>query len=279
MRGKILVVDNLSTDQTEKILKQYASGCLTVLKPDKPLFLGAARNLAIPHVTTKYVAWLDSDDIWGKEFLQNAVEVLEDNSEVVAVCSGAIKIDGEGRVLPRSSQNWFVKTSEIKLEPGDTALSALKNMKACSPWSSYVFRTDTVRSAGGFSEELTYATDLDLIVKCLQFGKCARILKNNISYRVHANQETQAQDPRTIHADYELILKNYISRRENDLRVFQFNQLVNVNRFKIRVKMFLREHKVKDFISAVWILFYPAVFLWILGFLCQKAKLKLALEY
>lgn len=71
---QIIVADDGSSDETVEILKQF---------DDIDYFYqenrgqGAARNLGLKHVKGDYIASLDSDDIWHKDFLTVAVGALE----------------------------------------------------------------------------------------------------------------------------------------------------------------------------------------------------------
>jgi teichuronic acid biosynthesis glycosyltransferase TuaG len=76
-----LIVDDLSSDGTREYLMELAEKDLRI----KPVLLesneGAAyaRNIAIQNATGKYMAFLDSDDLWTCEKLNDQVNFMEFN--------------------------------------------------------------------------------------------------------------------------------------------------------------------------------------------------------
>jgi glycosyltransferase involved in cell wall biosynthesis len=68
---EIIFVDNCSTDKSQEIANLYDSK-IKVFKTDKNIPLGAARNFGIKQCSGRYIAFLDTDDMW----LPNAIEKL-----------------------------------------------------------------------------------------------------------------------------------------------------------------------------------------------------------
>lgn len=60
---EVLVVDDASTDSTPKILQQYGARIRTI-RLEQNQGAAVARNTALEHATGRYIAFLDSDDIW-----------------------------------------------------------------------------------------------------------------------------------------------------------------------------------------------------------------------
>lgn len=71
---QLIIADDGSTDNTEEIVARF-EGVEYYRQENKGQ--AAARNLGLRHVTGDYVASLDSDDIWQKDFLKDAVTALE----------------------------------------------------------------------------------------------------------------------------------------------------------------------------------------------------------
>jgi teichuronic acid biosynthesis glycosyltransferase TuaG len=76
-----IIVDDFSTDGTIEYLENLSSGDSRI----KPIFLEAnqgaayARNLAIQNASGKYIAFLDSDDLWTSNKLSQQIEFMKDN--------------------------------------------------------------------------------------------------------------------------------------------------------------------------------------------------------
>ena len=78
---QLIIVDDCSNEKTKKILKDYLK-----LKKIKIFWMkknrGAAfcRNFAIKKAASKYIAFIDSDDIWKKQKLKNQINFMEKNN-------------------------------------------------------------------------------------------------------------------------------------------------------------------------------------------------------
>lgn len=70
---EVLVVDDASTDRSMEIIKQYAKKDTRIKIFNMPQNSGvsACRNLAISKASGRYIAFLDSDDIWPENKLAN----------------------------------------------------------------------------------------------------------------------------------------------------------------------------------------------------------------
>lgn len=84
---EIIVVDDGSTDNTREIMeeyiKKYSEKIRYLYQENKGVC--AARNKGIKEAEGKYLAFLDQDDIWLREFLQKMVEKIEQGFDWV-VC-------------------------------------------------------------------------------------------------------------------------------------------------------------------------------------------------
>jgi teichuronic acid biosynthesis glycosyltransferase TuaG len=75
---EMLVVDDCSTDATESIIKSFIKDDrrITFYKLEKNSGAGVARNQAIQMAGGRFIAFLDSDDLWKPEKLQKQVEFM-----------------------------------------------------------------------------------------------------------------------------------------------------------------------------------------------------------
>jgi len=79
---ELIVVDDISTDTTVDIIKKISKKDKRVklFILDKKGGAAIARNKAIKEAKGKYVAFLDSDDLWKKEKLKKQVSFMEKNN-------------------------------------------------------------------------------------------------------------------------------------------------------------------------------------------------------
>lgn len=84
-RIEVIVVDDGSTDHTPRVLESYGDRILSIRKENGGV--SSARNLALRAAQGRYVAWLDSDDIWLPEKTALQVALMEAHPEIVLVSS------------------------------------------------------------------------------------------------------------------------------------------------------------------------------------------------
>ncbi|WP_244943914.1 glycosyltransferase family 2 protein [Siminovitchia fortis] len=115
---ELLVIDDCSTDNTEEIVRRYISQDSRVRyhKLDENSGAAVARNKAIDLAKGKYIAFLDSDDIWFPEKLFKQINFMEKNGYNFT-CTSYTKIDEQGNYLnktiksnKRSDYNSILKT-------------------------------------------------------------------------------------------------------------------------------------------------------------------------
>ena len=82
---RIIIVNDCSTDNTKNILNKICTQSIykkKILILNNKINLGQAssRNLALKNVKSKYVAFIDSDDLWRKHKLRNQIKFMKKNN-------------------------------------------------------------------------------------------------------------------------------------------------------------------------------------------------------
>lgn len=79
---EMLVVDDCSVDRTKNIIKDYSirDNRITIIALDENKGVAYARNIAINHARGKYIAFLDSDDLWYPDKLTIQINYMEENN-------------------------------------------------------------------------------------------------------------------------------------------------------------------------------------------------------
>lgn len=100
---ELIVVDDCSTDQTSIIISKYVkkSSRIKYFKLDKNSGAAVARNKAIGIASGKYLAFLDSDDLWVSEKLSKQIAFMEKN-DYGFTCTSYTKINEKGEYLNRT---------------------------------------------------------------------------------------------------------------------------------------------------------------------------------
>lgn len=94
---EILVVDDGSMDNTPTVLSEYGNQ-ITIIRQDNQ-GVSHARNTGLRQVNGEYVAFLDSDDIWGHNKISDQVNTLRQNPQALVCYTWYIYVDERGRFL------------------------------------------------------------------------------------------------------------------------------------------------------------------------------------
>ena len=83
---EMIIVDDMSTDNSKEIIKKYRrlDKRIKYIKNNKNEGAGVSRNVAIKKSKGEYIAFLDSDDLWRENKLQNQIEFMEKNNLVMS---------------------------------------------------------------------------------------------------------------------------------------------------------------------------------------------------
>lgn len=196
---ELIIIDDASTDNTEEIVKQYLTDKrIKYIKVAKCYSIAQVRNSAWPYVSGKYIAILDSDDIWSNDSkLNKQFEFLEKNPGVVLVGSGAIMINVRGEEIDKITEP--VSDTDIK-----------KQFFVKNPFfhSSVMYRFDTLKQLGGYDEKIKYGEDFDLWLRMGKIGQLHNFADTFIKYRVHKDNEPRKHFFESIAGTLKVIKKN-----------------------------------------------------------------------
>jgi len=146
----VTVVNNFSTDHTRDVVREFADQRIEIVDFVNKGVIAASRNLALRKATSKYVAFLDSDDWWHPQKLRRCVERLEQGADLVCHAE-EWKAPDFSRVVRYGPQRRLQYQSLLL---GGNCLST----------SAIVGRTDMFKAVNGFSERPDFITaeDYDL---------------------------------------------------------------------------------------------------------------------
>ena len=166
---ELLVIDDCSTDDTCAIVEKLASrdGRIRLLRNEKNLGAARTRNRGLEQARGRYIAFLDSDDIWDPQKLEKQLALMEKTGADLSCCSYAIINAENEKVRP----DYFV--------PEEISYKALlrENLLGCST----VILTGEIAKKYRFTVDFyheDYVLWLQLVKDGFQAVGCPEILVN-----------------------------------------------------------------------------------------------------
>ena len=105
-RVEVIVVDDGSTDGTQRVLKRRFGSRIRLLRMPCRKGVGAARNAGTRIATGELLAFLDSDDVWLSNKQDTELQLLERFPRADAIVSDSLTlIDGESSETTRFADN------------------------------------------------------------------------------------------------------------------------------------------------------------------------------
>lgn len=83
---EIIIINDCSVDNSENIIKSYCSKYKNIIyyKKSKNEGVAVARNLALDIAKGRYVAFLDSDDLWEKEKVEKQITLMKEKEASIS---------------------------------------------------------------------------------------------------------------------------------------------------------------------------------------------------
>jgi glycosyltransferase involved in cell wall biosynthesis len=146
---EVIVVDDGSTDGTSVGLGRYGPGIRCASWQKKGV--AAARNYGVSLAKGRYVAFLDSDDLWTARKLEIQTAFMEEHSEVQICQTEEIWIRHGRRVNPRARHT----------KPSGDIFRRSLDLCLVSP-SAVMMTKQLFLESGGFDESFPVCEDYDL---------------------------------------------------------------------------------------------------------------------
>jgi glycosyltransferase involved in cell wall biosynthesis len=180
---EIIIYDNASFDNTSHLASNYGDKVRYYLS-DVKLTLGAARNKAVEKATGKYLAFLDSDDIWVPSKLETQFNAMKNCPvEGVGLCgSDAMRVSSD--LTP------ITKYSLGRLRRKHSMMVSL--MHDCFiPMSSTIVSREVCMGLGGFDESFEIIEEWDLWIRIASGFEVIYIDECLVNIRFHSSNTSR----------------------------------------------------------------------------------------
>ena len=172
---EILIIDNHSSDETEKVVNPYLSEKIHLFKIHNNGIIAASRNLGITHSKGEWIAFLDSDDWWSETKLEENLLMIK-QFEADLIYHDLYIVKDKKNI----THNERTRGEDISNKPWEYLL----NYGNSIPNSSVVVRKSCIESIGGISEERTCISweDYDTWLRLAQNGFLFRKINKVLGY-------------------------------------------------------------------------------------------------
>lgn len=178
---EILVIDDNQDDQEINKVRQISnlySDYVRYIKNFRKKGGSGARNSGVIEANGKFIAFLDDDDKWTKNKLQEQVSEFN-NSEVVLVASDFVVEDTIRNKIIEKKNSWD-RLTKIDLLKGNCPAST----------SLILARRDVLLEVGLFDEDLESFQDFDMWIRTLDKGILTNISKPLAYFVTHSGLRT-----------------------------------------------------------------------------------------
>ncbi len=92
---ELIIIDDCSTDNTIDIVNKFDDKRIKFLQNPKNSGAAISRNYGLREAQGKYIAFLDSDDLWLSEKLEKQIKFMKENNYIFTYTDYRIQLNGE----------------------------------------------------------------------------------------------------------------------------------------------------------------------------------------
>jgi glycosyltransferase involved in cell wall biosynthesis len=204
--NEILVINDGSTDNSAEIAQSFKGVCVHTFENAG---LSASRNRGIELAASKWIAFLDHDDLWEPEKLERQMKALKaDSAADVCVTSRRYLVVGKTQE--------DIRIGEVQAVPNSEAMVSYLYRRCYFAPSSVVARRSALLSIGGFDPSIKIVEDWDCWLRLEQAGaRFVSCIEPLTLYRVRA--ESMSRNAEAMYNGELSIYDRYISARSHAL--------------------------------------------------------------
>lgn len=187
---ELLIVDNMSTDKTEQVVKQFNDPRIVFVKNDKHVGIAENWDRCLGYSKGRYIAFLPDDDLMERDNLKEKVAFLDKFPQVGLVHSRYHAIDLLGRLIKSSMGKFELSDQHADLIwPSCEALERLIECNVIHE-STTMFRRVCWATVGGIRKEVDFSLDWEYWMRIATAFDIGFLAKPLIRWRVHSQSNT-----------------------------------------------------------------------------------------
>lgn len=185
---ELIIVDDGSKDNSLEVIHGFKDSRIRVIEQSNS---GAhnAINRGLRQAKGKYLAVLNSDDVYEKERFSLMIEEMQQNTNIGFMCSYIQVINSKGKKLGikkgwKNMESWCVPHKELSFAATDDFKLNLLMGNFTSTTSNFLFTRSLYEKIGGM-RNLRFAHDWDFALRAAEATECKLIEKPLLRYRIH----------------------------------------------------------------------------------------------
>jgi len=212
---EILIIDDSSTDSTLKIIERLAASDdrIKYIKINHTGEPAIPRNIGIREAAGEFIAFLDHDDIWVKNKLEQQIKYFKKFPDAVFIYSASVSF-GDVNIF---SPLYEVLPLIFRAAKSKDDLIKIGNTITCS---SVIVKAKYLKMTGGFDEDpkLRGIDDYDLWIRLSEQGNFYFVPRIHVKYRIHSFQASGSWEKRNTR------LKNLAAKRSLNLPMYKMHR-------------------------------------------------------
>jgi glycosyltransferase involved in cell wall biosynthesis len=196
--AEIIVINDGSTDQTQKILENYGAQILLLNQVNA----GEANavNKGISSASGRFSLVVSADDpLLSKDLFSRALKVFNENPSCVVVYPDWQMIDENGEVL-------------LEKECDEFSFKKMLGEFNCIPGPGAVFSTTIAKKIHGRNPEYRFTSDYDFWLRMALHGDFIRIPRILAQWRQHPESTSIGQRGSSMAAERIAVIENYLDQ-------------------------------------------------------------------
>lgn len=209
---ELIIVDDGSTDHTEKLVKSFASEKIRYIRHAANKGPSAARNTGIRSAKGNYIAFQDSDDEWMPDKLEKQIKAFEKAPPEVAIVY-------TGCHIIANNKKQYSPSATITPKDGDLFSSFLKH--SFLRQQQTLVKRECFEKAGMFDERFPPAEDRELFLRMSKYYQFKYI--NEPLVIIYPQPDSLSANESAWIKAYKLVLETYFEYIKQDKRVLAYN--------------------------------------------------------
>lgn len=239
---EVVLINDCSTDNSFAVVAAFDDSRIRLLSHSKNQGLSATRNTGIKNATSKYIAFLDADDLWKPDYLKEIYQLMTSFPDAHLFATNYEEIiDDKITILPANGAEKLLKNGLIS----NYFEKSLQQPLYCP--SSFCVKKEVFEKIGFYNEKITYGEDVDFNIRAnlvykLVYSTCALTQYHTVS----ENQITQSNFSSKKITDFDYYEKNNTNL---SLKKFiDFQRYTHAKMYKMEGD-FEKHNQLKDSIS------------------------------